>query len=184
VRTGAFVAIDAEHGSEDELRTADLLRGLLDEFDLSRYTFTDRVRVDENAIPHSHPVLTMSTRFMVRTRDGALSDYLHEQLHWHVANHRRAARAADREWRRNLGRVPNQAGGGARTPRSTRLHHSGNWLELDALTEVVGAERARAVIQSKTQGRIYPWVYRQVLDRGAELARVLRAVGLVIGHDG
>lgn len=176
----AEVTIETKHGSEAEARTRELLIGLLDEFDLARYTFTTRVRVDERAIPHSHPVLTMSTRFMVRTRDGALADYLHEQLHWWVASHRRATRQANARWRREFGKVPRAAEGGAKTRRSTLLHLTVNWLERAALVDVIGEERARAVIEAKAGGAIYPWVYRQVLDRDEVIGSELRRVGLAL----
>ncbi|MEY2419843.1 MAG: hypothetical protein QOG90_2523 [Actinomycetota bacterium] len=172
------VRVETKHGSDDELRTKALLEGLMAEHDLSRFTFTHDVRIDENAIPHSHPVLTMSTRFMVRSRNGALADYLHEQLHWYVSQHRRAARDADKAWRKTFGAVPRAAGGGAKTRRSTRLHLTVNWLEFEALSEVVGRDAATDVLHEKANGRIYPWVYRQVVDRYDEIGAVLNRVGL------
>jgi len=37
---------------------------ILASYDLSRYTFTYQVIIDEKAIPHSHPVLTLHTRHL------------------------------------------------------------------------------------------------------------------------
>ena len=59
-----------------------MLEQLLEQYDLSPFTFARLARIDAKATPHSHPVLTLSTRFMVRTLDGVIADYLHEQLHW------------------------------------------------------------------------------------------------------
>lgn len=171
------VLFETKHGSDDENRTCALLQGLVDEFVLSRYTFTTRVRVDEKAVPHSHPVLTMSTRFMVRTRDGALADYLHEQLHWFAVQHKAQTRRADRVWRTKFGPVPRAKGGGAKTRRSTRLHLTVNWFEFAALVDVIGRERATAVIEAKAAGHVYPWVYRKVLDEHDAIAAVLREAG-------
>lgn len=37
---------------------------ILASYDLRRYTFTYQVIIDEKAIPHSHPVLTLHTRHL------------------------------------------------------------------------------------------------------------------------
>ncbi len=44
------VTIETRHGSEAENGARDLLLGLIDEFDLDRYTFTTRVLVDETPL--------------------------------------------------------------------------------------------------------------------------------------
>ena len=172
------MVVETKRGSDAEVATKELVERLLREHDLGRFTFTRRVRIDENAVPHSHPILTLSTRFMVRTLDGVLSDYLHEQLHWFVAQHRAEARRADRRWRELFGKVPRREDGGARTRRSTRLHLTVNWLEYEALAAVVGRDSATETITAKADGRIYPWVYRQVLDHHARIGDVLREAGL------
>jgi hypothetical protein len=53
---------------------------MLASYDLSRYTFTRAVVIDEKAIPHSHPMLTLQTRHL-GSDDLLLSAYVHEQLH-------------------------------------------------------------------------------------------------------
>lgn len=155
-----------------------MLEQLIEQYDLSPFTFTRLVRIDAKATPHSHPVLTLSTRFMVRTLDGVIADYLHEQLHWYVASRRTAVRQANAEWRAIFGRVPGKRGGGAGQRRSTLLHLTVNWLEYEALRAVVGAGRAGEVLEGKVEGPIYPWVYRQVRDENETLGRVLQRVGL------
>lgn len=170
--------IETRRGSRAELAMKDLIERLLREHDLSAFAFTHRVRIDERAVPHSHPTLTLSTRFMVRTVDGVLADFLHEQLHWFVAEHRPEARRAARQWREMFGALPRRRHGGARTRRSTRLHLTVNWLEYEALACVLGRTRATETIAAKADGKIYPWVYRQVLDRHRPIGHVLREVGL------
>lgn len=179
---GTEVTIETRHGSEAEKRTRQLLLDVMAGHDLDRFTFTNRVVVDETAIPHSHPVLTMSTRFMVRSVDGALSDYLHEQLHWFVSSHRRASRAVNREWRRHFGTVPRAAGGGAKTRRSTLLHLTVNWLEQNALADVVGSDRATVVLNAKVEGHVYPWCYQQVRDHGEVIGETLRMHSLTVAQ--
>ena len=133
------VVVTTKHDAPDEHRTRRMIEDMLIEHDLSRFTFTHRIVIDGNAVPHSHPVLTLSTRFMVRTMDGVVADYLHEQLHWYAASRVSETRNANREWRLMYGRVPRTRGGGAKTRRSTMLHLTVNWLEIAALKEVLGA---------------------------------------------
>jgi hypothetical protein len=168
-----LVTVEAKRGTPDEIRTKQLLEDLLREYDVARFTFTRRVRIDEKATPHSHPVLTLSTRFMVRTEDCVIADYLHEQLHWYVAGQRGAARRATREWRSLYGRAPRKRLGGARTRRSTLLHVTVNWLEVEALKQVLGPERALRILDAKAAGSVYPWVYQKVRDDGARIRAVL-----------
>ena len=57
VRPGIWLAT----GSEAEAQTREHMLGLLQRYDLRKWQFTKRVRVNEGArIPHSHPVLTLN----------------------------------------------------------------------------------------------------------------------------
>ena len=172
------VVVTTKHATPDEERTKRLLEDTLSEHDLSHFIFTNRVQIDEKAVSHSHPVLTLSTRFMVRSLDGMIAEVLHEQLHWYVASHRARAWRANREWRSMYGRVPRAGGGGARTRRSTLLHITVNWLEIEALTRVLGMARSSVVVDEKVDGRVYPWVYRTVRDDHSRIGEVLARVGL------
>jgi hypothetical protein len=53
------VNIRLEHGTDAEQHTKEELARMLATYDLSKYTFTHDVIIDEKAIPHSHPVLTL-----------------------------------------------------------------------------------------------------------------------------
>src|SRR5262249_55226684 len=75
--------IDLAHGTERERRTKDTLERLLGTYDLKKYTFTKRVVIEERAINHAFPVLTLNVRF-ASSPDELLSTYIHEQLHWHL----------------------------------------------------------------------------------------------------
>src|ERR1700746_2589308 len=63
---GAAVEIELRHNTPNEQATADQLRRLLTKFDVSPWLFTGRVLIDEQAIPHSHPVLTLHTRHLAQ----------------------------------------------------------------------------------------------------------------------
>jgi hypothetical protein len=76
------------HGTQAELATKAELEKLLQQYDLSGLAFTHEVVIDERAIPHSHPVLTLHTRHLGND-DQLLSTYVHEQLHWFLNERQR-----------------------------------------------------------------------------------------------
>ena len=71
------VEIERAHDTASEQATADQLRRLLSQFDLTPWLFTRRILVDERAIPHSHPVLTVHTRHL-REDNLLLSTFVHD----------------------------------------------------------------------------------------------------------
>lgn len=173
------VVVTSKRGTVAEEATAQLLREVLEQHDASPWQFTDRVVIDERAIPHSHPVLTLSTRFPFRSPDGVLASYLHEQIHWQLVAQRRQVRSARRDLKALFSTVPNRAGGGAKTRRSTYLHLLVNWLEVEALTALAGTDARDAFLDATVDGPVYGWVYRQVRDRGPELGQILTGHGLL-----
>jgi hypothetical protein len=87
------VRIDLAHGSDRERATKAQLEQVLASYDLSRYTFTRKVVIDEGAFNHAFPVLTLNARF-ADSSDELLSSYLHEQLHWHLRERQARQRSA------------------------------------------------------------------------------------------
>ena len=80
------VTLTYAHDSEWERAAGVQLLALLARYDVSRWRFTSAVAIADKAIPHSHPILTLSTRHL--DDDGLLlATYLHEQLHWFLEQH-------------------------------------------------------------------------------------------------
>lgn len=52
------LSIELAHNSPNEQRAKDQLDRLLKEYDLSRWIFTKKIRIEQFVQPHSHPVLT------------------------------------------------------------------------------------------------------------------------------
>jgi hypothetical protein len=160
--------ITLEHDSDAERAIAVQLRRLVAEYDVDRWIETRRIHVDERAIPHSHPVLTVHTRH--RGDDhGLLATFLHEQFHWLEAGNP-AFRAAMDEFARIWPEAPARGPEGARDRESTYRHLLVNDLEYQAMTMLVGEARARAVLGAN---RHYTWIYDRVLNdpRVREVAR-------------
>ena len=135
---------------------------LLETYDVDRWTFTYEMQIESMALPHSHPVLTLNTRYLDND-DHAISTFLHEQFHWYLIEDAMDAKrdAATKAFVEQFPDAPaGREDGGARDLNSTYRHLMVCDLEFQALTELVGEERARAVLASNTH---YTWIYQQVL---------------------
>jgi hypothetical protein len=159
--SAAPVTIELKHGSDAEQRTKQELERILASYDLSRYTFTHEVIIDEKAIPHSHPVLTLHTQHL-GSDDVLLSAYIHEQLHWYLDAHRAQTEAAESELRKLYPKVPVGYPEGAQDEESTYLHLIDCYLEMKPDQQLMGVERA-AKVMDFWAGDHYTWVYKTVI---------------------
>src|SRR5689334_16646094 len=125
------VTIDLAHDTDRERQTKVLLEQLLASYDLKAYTFTRHVVIEERAINHAFPVLTLNVRF-ARSGDELLSSYVHEQLHWHLRERGNAQQDAVAELRRMYPGAPVGLPEGAETLFSTYGHLVDCYLEIQA----------------------------------------------------
>lgn len=172
------VEFSTERASEGELATVQLMEALRRAHDLEKWELTDKIHVDERAIPHSHPVLTLSTRHTRRDQtDLLLATYLHEQLHWHVNQHPERTAAAVEELRGLFEEVPVGYPEGGKDTHSTYVHLLVCYLEMAAVGELLSAERVERVL-TFWQGDHYTWIYDQVAARGDDIGQVITRHGL------
>lgn len=167
------VAITLKNGDEPERQTQAQLERLLRTYDVRPWIFTDKIVIESGprVIPHSHPVLTLSTRHL-KDDELLLSTFVHEQLHWFLENHREETRAAVAELKTIFPAVPVGYPEGAMDERSSYDHLLVCALEDSATEKLLGELRARQVLQFWTTDH-YRWIYRQVLERGEDLRGVL-----------
>ncbi|HMB39289.1 MAG TPA: hypothetical protein VKO85_09425 [Wenzhouxiangellaceae bacterium] len=132
-------------------------------------------------IPHSHPILTLHTRHVANPNQ-LLAVFLHEQIHWFLASpaNRDAQEAALYQLREIYPRVPHSRDGGAADEDSTYLHLLVNWLEFDALSQLLGIDKAREVVQGKD---VYEWIYGEVIKDNQELESIVNRHGLKIANE-
>jgi hypothetical protein len=95
----AGITIDLGRGTEREKQTKQTLEQVLAMYDLKKYTFTRRVIIEEGAINHAFPALTLNARFAAAP-DELLTSYVHEQLHWHLRDRLPQQQAAIAELRK------------------------------------------------------------------------------------
>jgi hypothetical protein len=169
------VRIDLAHNTEREQKTKEALEQVLATYNLSKYTFTRRVVIQEGAVNHAMPVLTLNVRFAL-SPDDLLSSYIHEQLHWHTQGGRSPQQqGAVAELRRLYPRAPVGLPEGAERAFSTYGHLVVCYLEMVAGRELLGPERARAVIARKDH---YTWIYATVVRDEGRIAAVVDRHGL------
>ena len=163
------VKITLKHGTEREARTKAQLERVLHDYDLSKYTMTREVVIEEQAINHAFPVLTLNARF-ADSEDELLSSFIHEQLHWHLRDHGPAMQNVVADLRRFYPQVPVGGREGAETEYSTYGHLVDCYLELVVDRKLIGPERTTAVVSDKGH---YEWIYATVIRDDARLAALV-----------
>ena len=107
--------------------------------------------------------------------DAQLAVFLHEQLHWYVMRDQQRLGKTIAAFRQLFPEVPSGRAG-ARDEQSTYLHLVVCDLELQAMTRLVGEEKARAVIEGWSH---YTWIYEQVLAN-PEVRRINQRLGMLV----
>jgi hypothetical protein len=152
--------ISLANNTEAERATRDQLLRLLREYDVKPWLYTRQIVIDFRSIPHSHPVLTLHTRHL-REDLHLLATFVHEQFHWLANQRANATAAAIDEFRQRFPSAPVGNPTGARDQYSTYLHLVVCDLEYQAMTRLVGEQRARETLASTTH---YTWIYDRVLN--------------------
>lgn len=143
----AYVDFDVRlfHDNAREKRAELVLEKLNQNYDLRSISYTKNIIIKSNEIAHSHPVLTLNTRY-IDNEVAFFSVFIHEQIHWHLSQPHLQI---------NMGKFlkeveflyPNIAvgrdQGGARTRRSSYLHLAVIFLEFEMLSYYVGLDTAR-----------------------------------------
>lgn len=172
-RLGDPLAIEVRRGTPQENETRAQLLRLLSVHDLSPWVFTDRVMIDQAALPHSHPVLTLHTRHL-RDDDLLLSTFLHEQLHWFLTARPERTAAAVAALQTTYPDLPVGYPRGSSDAAGNHVHLLVGLLEWNALKLLVGELRAFQAI-TFWAGDHYTALYRLVLDEPAVIGSILRA---------
>ena len=173
---GAAVTIGLAHDAVDERATREQLERLLKAYDVSPWLLARAVQIDNTAIPHSHPVLTLHTRHLLQD-DELLSTFIHEQLHWWLEANAEATAAAVTELRALFPGLPVGYPEGASTELSSYEHLIVIWLEWHGVRRLLGEERAAQVMAFWTTSH-YRALYRLVLKEEARIGAVVERLGL------
>jgi hypothetical protein len=163
--------ISLKNNTPAEAKTKEQLERLLKTYDLEKWIFTRKVEIDEKAIPHSHPVLTLNARH-IKDDELFISTFVHEQIHWHFVANDKVTDEAIKDLKLLFPTVPGKAPEGARDESSTYLHLLVCYLEYRADREILGELRAKQVMQFWTTDH-YTWIYKTVLERPRDIGNIL-----------
>jgi hypothetical protein len=170
------VSIQLAHHTPREMQTAQTLKQVLATYDLHKYIFTGEVVIEERAMNHAFPVLTLNVRF-ADSPDELLSSFVHEQLHWHLRDHDAQQKAAIAELRVMYPNAPVGLPEGADSAYSTYGHLVDCYLEIQTDRELIGAMRTEEVIKNKPW---YTWIYKTVLRDEDKIRAVVQEHGLEV----
>jgi hypothetical protein len=169
--------ITLKHDSEGEQKRKEQIEHLANVYDLAKYTITRDIVIDQQAMNHSTPVLTQNLRFLDND-DRALSAYVHEQAHWLLMErHRGQARQMLPELIHmypNIDVTPPYGDGNQGT---SYIHLVVLMLEWQALEDLLGETRARAVMEFKRQDH-YKDLYATVMDHRQQMEGFLNRYGV------
>jgi len=164
---GPYMPDDAK-----ERATQSQLERLVSQYDLTQWIFTTSVVIDEDAIPHSRPILTLHTRHL-RDDDLLLSTFVHEQAHWFFDQHHSDAAKAVSELRGLYPSIPVGFPEGSNDSDGNYEHLIVIYLEYEADRRLLGELRAWQVMSFLSQDH-YTWLYRTVLSDGVRLRELVR----------
>jgi len=164
--------VSLAHGTVAEAETRDELLKLLKTYDLSNWLWTRKVVIDRDAIPHSHPVLTLHTRHLNNDLY-LLSAFVHEEYHWYESAHPQATAAAIAELKNAYPGLPVGGSDGGFDEESSYLHVIVCYAEWQKMKALVGEAEAGRVMEFWATDH-YRAIYRLVLDHEAAIGEIVR----------
>jgi len=173
------VSIQLAHHTPREMQTAQALKQILVTYDLHKYIFTRDVVIEERAMNHAFPVLTLNVRF-ADSPDELLSSFVHEQLHWHLRERDFQQKAAIAELREMYPTAPVGLPEGADSAYSTYGHLVDCYLEIQADRELIGPKRTEEVIKNKPW---YTWIYKTDLRDEPRIRAVVQEHFLEVNQE-
>lgn len=185
----SYTPAEAQSGTDTQIifafekkeQAREQLRRILSQYDLDPWIFTRVVNIDLGVDPHSKPVLTLNAKYLDEDLK-QLSNFVHEQMHWFDDGTPDVVIEALRAM------YPDP-------PTDDRQLRAYNhlivgWLQLDAMAQLVGEEKARRIEEEYTRGRIeepisaldeiYLWYNERVLEDTEEIGAILAEHGLLI----
>lgn len=148
------------------------LEHLVKVYDLRPFIFTDIIHIQSRVIPHSHPVLTLNSRF-AEAPHRLLSVFLHEQLHWWGAMNAEKVNLAIQDLKTLIPAIPKE--GMTRNQQSTYLHFIICYLEYRALQHYLGKKQADHILVTMIEeDKIYPWIYGRIFEEYHKIGAIVR----------
>ncbi len=142
-------------GTEESTKAR--LQEVLQEYNINKWLFKDSVRIVDNQIPHSHPIITLNSR--PQTDLSLLGTLIHENIHWILLSKERNMNAAIVEIKQKFTTIPDGQNAGSQS--STYLHLLVNYLEFDGISQIANQRAAIAIFERR---KYYKWVHKTVIQ--------------------
>jgi hypothetical protein len=173
---GADLNITLAHNSKPETATRDQLVRVLGQYDVADFTWTKQIVVDATATPHSHPVLTLNTKYQKQDKQ-LLATFVHEQYHWYEEKHKSDTDAAIAELRRKWLTLPVGAPEGADDEDSSYLHVIVCYAEFQELKRLLGEGDAKKIMDFWANDH-YKAIYKLVISEEVAVGAIVKRHGL------
>jgi len=162
------------HSSTGELRKKQQIERLAAKYDLKKYTITRDIIIEERAINHSSPILTLNLLFL-DDDDRALGVYVHEQAHWLLMERHRGKPRTEMlpDLKRMYPNLKIEPPDGDGNEGTSYIHLVVLMLEWQALEDLIGVERARAVMKAGRQHN-YKALFATVIDNRKQMEEFLK----------
>jgi hypothetical protein len=139
--------------------------------DLFPFLYTKKINIESRVISHSHPILTLNTRY-ARAPLKLLSTWLHEEFHWWADSNSASIDRAIAELKFLYPALPTE--GVARSEYSTYLHLIICYIEHSSMSHFLGEQKAKDLLIEFATGNVYPWIHTQVLNRKNEIEDIVK----------
>lgn len=140
------------------------LEHLLGVYDLSPIIFTEDISIQSRVVPHSHPSLTLNTRYAEQPNK-LLAAFMHEQLHWWTLKNKANMARASKDLKKIIPKLP---------AKVNYDHVVVCFLEYDGLIYYLGKKEAYKVIRGFIlQDKLHPWIYAEVVKRYKQIDRII-----------
>lgn len=144
---------------------------LIQIYHLAPLFFTKDIHIQSRVIPHSHPQLTLNTRYAEEPKK-LLAVLIHEQFHWWAVSKKEAFEKAIIDVKKLFPVLPKE--GLAKDAESTYLHLIICYLEYEGLIYYLGKKDANAILKDFIQKeKIYPWIFTQVYLKNKEIGQIV-----------
>lgn len=162
------------NNSNREKETKKQLEMLLEKYDLNKWIFQKLIHIKEMEIPHSHPELILNT-FHLNSDNPLLSQFLHEQMHWFVSSKpRNVVNTALEELKLFFPQILER----------DKYHLIINYLEYDALRQLIGKNKAKEIINNKSKymhnKQRYTELYESAIQQENKIKEILNKYNLLI----
>ncbi len=148
---GPVISISEINPNKWTAITRQNLEQLFQVYHLKPFLFTYDLQIQSQVIPHSHPVLTLNTRFAEQPNK-LLSAFIHEQLHWWAASKSESVDKAVLEIKVLIPQFPKDG-----------LHLIICFLEYKSMIHFVGKKEANRILKDFIhKDKIYPQFYTQI----------------------